>query len=86
MQSFLVVIAVDEHCDVKAKIFQVLVLSCINLFPLERSEEAFAVGIVARADARDYAVLVQHPQISGMGVLRRDLSEAPSRVLAFAPK
>jgi hypothetical protein len=72
------------------KIFQVLVLSCINLFPLERSEEAFAVGIVARAagsaDARDYAVLVQHPQISGMGVLRRNLSDAPSRVLAFAPK
>jgi hypothetical protein len=31
-------------------------------------------------------VLVQHPQISGMGVLRRDLSDAPSRVLAFAPK
>jgi hypothetical protein len=62
----------------------------VNLFPLERSEETFTIGIVTRAgrsaDAGDHAVLGQRPQIFGVRVLRPAIRMiAPTRVLAFVP-
>jgi len=74
MESLLVVITVDERCDVEAKVFQVSILFRVNLFPFQGSEESFTVGIVARAarptDAWDYVVLAQRPQVFGVCVLR----------------
>jgi hypothetical protein len=48
MQSFLVVIALDELFDAAPQMLQVLVLVGVDLFPLQRLDEALATSVVVR--------------------------------------
>ena len=62
MQSFLVVVLVDEFLDVTMQILEVAVLVRVDFLALERLDEALAtsviVGIGRPTHARNYAVLL----------------------------
>src|SRR4051812_7684517 len=73
MQTSGVVIAVEENAQIGTEIFNVPVLETANFFLLQRSHEAFALGIVigiARpAHAWDHSMLKQCVDISGRRIL-----------------
>ena len=74
MEPFSIVVAIDEPSNVFPQVFNTLIFSGSNLFPLQRSKEAFTVGIVTRvgrpADACDDAVFTQRRKVTGIEILR----------------
>ena len=51
MQSFLVVIALDELLDVAPQMIEILVLIDVDLFPPQRLDEALTAGVVVRGSS-----------------------------------
>jgi hypothetical protein len=80
MEPFSIVVAVDKPRHFSPQVLNIRIFSCSNLFPLERSEEAFTVGVITRvggpADARNDAIFAQRRHVTGMEVLH-----APIRVM-----
>jgi len=73
MQLATIVVPFDKFLDIFSQVIQVAVLVGVNLFPLQRLDEAFATGVVVRvgrpAHAGDHLMVEQNPHVFARSVL-----------------